>query len=60
MKELGDSYGRDINQIDQEINNYQKKNNINDRLAVYYNRRADANKNYIFYSLKVMEVLVLL
>ena len=49
MKELGDSYGRDINQIDQEINNYQKKNNINDRLAVYYNRRADANKNYIFY-----------
>jgi len=49
MKELGDSYGRDINQIDQEINNYQKKNNINDRLAVYYNRRAEANKGYVFY-----------
>ena len=49
MKELGDSYGRDINQIDQEINNYQKKNNINDRLAVYYNRRAQANKGHVFY-----------
>ena len=49
MKELGESYGRDINQIDQEINNYQKKNNINDRLAVYYNRRADINKGYVFY-----------
>ena len=49
MKQLSDSYGRDINQIDQEINNYQKKNNINDRLAVYYNRRADANKGNVFY-----------
>jgi hypothetical protein len=49
MKELNDSYGRDINQIDQEINNYQKKSNINDRLAVYYNRRAEANKGHIFY-----------
>jgi hypothetical protein len=49
LEELGESYGRDINQIDQEINNYQKKNNVNDRLAVYYNRRVNANKKNVFY-----------
>lgn len=49
MKELGDSYGRDINQIDQQITKIQSKNNINDRLAVYYNRQIGANKDYLFY-----------
>ena len=49
MKELGDSYGRDINQIDQQIIKIQNKNNINDRLAVYYNRQIAANKDYLFY-----------
>ena len=49
MKELGESYGRDINQIDQQITTIQNKNNINDRLAVYYNRQIAANKDYLFY-----------
>jgi len=49
IKDLEDSYGRDINQIDREITDYETKNNINDRLSVYYNRRIHTNKNHTFY-----------
>ena len=31
IKDLEDSYGRDINQIDREITDYETKNNINPR-----------------------------
>ena len=49
MTDLEKSYGRDIYQIDNEINEYQKKNNINDRLSVYYNRQIQKNRRIIFY-----------
>lgn len=49
MTDLEKSYGRDIYQMDYEISDYQKKNNINDRLSVYYNRRIRKNRKSLFY-----------
>ena len=49
MKELAESYGQDIYQINSEITRFTNKKNINDRLAVYYNRDIDTYVGYLHY-----------
>ena len=58
MKELGESYGRDINKIDSEIERVQDKSNLNDRLAVYYSRQITSNRKSLFY-IKILYWVVL-
>lgn len=50
MGDLEKSYNRDIYQLSDEIVRIQDKSNINDRLAVYYQRQITYNRRYLYYS----------
>ena len=49
IKDLNDSYVRDIQNIDTNITNSQNRININDRLSTYYSEQVLYNKYYLYY-----------
>ena len=58
MKELKDSYGRDINQMNTEIGRYKNKMNINDRLSYYYSKQIKILRHWLYY-IKIIYAMLL-
>ena len=49
MEDLKDSFGRDINQMGNEIERYRNKININDRLSIYYSQQIKSMRHTLYY-----------